>query len=38
MYPVVDSAPKNEYQGIPGSKDGRCLRVTALPPSCAECL
>ena len=29
---------KNEYQGIPGGKGGRCVRVTTLPPSCAECL
>jgi hypothetical protein len=25
-------------QDIPGGKDGRCVRVTTLPPSCAECL
>ena len=36
--PGVDSASKNEYQGIPGGKGGRCIRVTTLPPSCAECL
>jgi hypothetical protein len=35
----VDSASKkSEYQDIPGVKDGRCVRVTTLPPSCAECL
>ena len=34
----VDSASKNEYQDIPGGKDGRCVRVRNLPPSCAECL
>ena len=34
----VDSASKNEYQGIPGGKGGRCVRVRTLPPSCAECL
>jgi hypothetical protein len=34
----VDSASKNEYQDIPGGKGGRCVRVTTLPPSCAECL
>jgi hypothetical protein len=28
----------DEYHDIPGSKDGRCLRVTTLPPSCAVCL
>jgi hypothetical protein len=38
MYPGVDSASKNEYQDIPGSDDGRCVKVTTLPPSCAECL
>jgi len=34
----VDSASKSEYQDIPGGKDGRCVRVKTLPPSCAECL
>jgi len=38
MCPGVDSASKNEYQDISGGKDGRCVRVTTLPPSCAECL
>jgi hypothetical protein len=38
MCPGVDSAYKNEYQDIPGGKDGLCVRVTTLPPSCAECL
>ena len=38
MCPGVDSASKNEYQDIPGGKDGRCLRVKTIPPSCAECL
>ena len=38
MCPGVDSASKNEYQDIPGGKDGRCVRVTTLPPSCAKCL
>jgi hypothetical protein len=38
MCPEVDSVSKNEYQDIPGGKDGRCVRVTTLPPSCAECL
>ena len=32
--PGVDSASKNEYQDIPGGKGGRCVGVTALPPSC----
>ena len=36
--PGVDSASKNEYQDIPVVKDGRCVRVTTLPSSCAECL
>ena len=38
MRPGVDSASKNENQDIPGGKDGRCVRLTTLPPSCAECL
>ena len=29
---------KNEYQDIHGGKGGRCVRVTTLPTSCAECL
>ena len=33
VCPGVDSASKNEYQDIPG-----CVKVTTLPPSCAECL
>jgi hypothetical protein len=28
MCPGVDSASKNEYQDTPGSKDGRCVRLT----------
>ena len=38
MCPGVDSASKNEYQDTPGGKGGRCVRLTTLPPSCAECL
>jgi len=38
MCPGVDSASKNEYQDIPGGKDGQCVGVTTLPPSRAECL
>jgi hypothetical protein len=38
MCPGVDSVSKNKYQDILGGKDGRCVRVTTLPPSCAECL
>jgi hypothetical protein len=33
MCPGVDSASKNEYQDIPWGKEGRCVRVTTLPPS-----
>jgi hypothetical protein len=33
MCPGVDSASKSEYQDSPGGKDGRCVRVTTLPPS-----
>jgi hypothetical protein len=30
---------RNEYQGsFLGGKGGRCLRLTTLPPSCADCL
>jgi hypothetical protein len=28
----VDSAFRNEYQDIPGGKDGRCVGLTTLPP------
>ena len=35
--PGVDSASENEYQDIPGGKGDRCVGVTTLPPSCAEC-
>ena len=35
--PGVDSASKNECQDIPGGKGGRCVGVTTLPSSCAEC-
>ena len=38
VCPGVDSASKNEYQDIPGGKGDRCVRVTTLPPSHAECL
>jgi hypothetical protein len=33
VCPGADSASKNEYQDTPGGKDGRCVRVTTLPPS-----
>ena len=30
---------RNEYQGyLLGLKGGRCVRLTTLPPSCADCL
>ena len=38
VCPRVDSASKNEYHDIHGDKGGRCVRVTTLPPSGAECL
>ena len=35
----VDSASNtNEYQEFPGGKGGRCVGLTALSPSCADCL
>jgi hypothetical protein len=38
--PGVDSAPnRNEYQEyFLGVKGGRCVGLTNLPPSCADCL
>jgi hypothetical protein len=33
ICPGVDSASKNEYQDTLGGKDGRCVRLTTLPPS-----
>jgi hypothetical protein len=38
--PGVDSASnRNEYQEyILGVKGGRCIGLTTLPPSCADCL
>jgi len=40
--PGVDSASNiNEYQEYflgGGDKGGRCIRLTTLPPSCADCL
>jgi len=38
--PGVDSASnRNEYQEyFVGGKGGRCVGLTTLPPSCAECL
>jgi len=38
--PEFDSASnRNEYQGyFLGGKGGRCVGLTTLPPSCAECL
>ena len=38
--PVVDSASnRNEYQEyFLGGNGGRCVGLTTLPPSCADCL
>jgi hypothetical protein len=39
--PGVDSASnRNEYQEyfLGGGKGGRCVGLTTLPPSCADCL
>jgi len=38
--PGVDSAPnRNDYQYyLLGGKGGRCVGLTTLPPSCADCL
>ena len=40
LWPGVDSASnKNEYKEyFLGSKGGRCIGLTTLPPSCADCL
>ena len=40
MAPGVDSASnRNEYQEcFLGGKGGRCVGLTTLPPSCADCL
>jgi hypothetical protein len=40
VAPGVDSASnRNEYQEyLLGAKDGRCVGLTTLPPSCADCL
>jgi hypothetical protein len=32
--PVTDMSTRN----IPGGKRGRCVGLTTLPPSCADCL
>jgi hypothetical protein len=38
--PVINSASnRNDYQEyFLGSKGGRCVGLTTLPPSCADCL
>jgi hypothetical protein len=37
--PEVDSASnRNEYRNISWGKGGRCVRLTNLPPPCADCL
>jgi hypothetical protein len=40
LWPGFDSASnRNEYQEyLLGGKGGRCLGLTTLPPSCADCL
>jgi hypothetical protein len=36
--PGVDSASRNDYQDILRDKGGLYVRLTTLPPSCADCL
>jgi hypothetical protein len=37
--PGVDSANRNKYQEyFLGGKGGRCIGLTTLPPTCADCL
>ena len=36
MCPGVNSASKNDYQGFPWGKDGRCVRLTTYHPCSAE--
>jgi hypothetical protein len=42
FFPEHQTVPwfleSTEYQDIPEGKDDRCVRVTTLQPSCAECL
>jgi len=40
LWPWIDSASNgNEYQEyFLGGKGGRCVGLTTLPPSCADCL
>jgi hypothetical protein len=40
LCPGIDSASnRNEYQGyFLGGKGGRCVGLTIVPPSCADCL
>jgi hypothetical protein len=35
---LVSTQPLREISILPGSKDGRCVRLTTLPPLCADCL
>jgi hypothetical protein len=34
--PVTEMSTRNISLGV-GGKEGRCLRLTTLPPSCADC-
>jgi hypothetical protein len=35
--PVTEMNTRNSSEGS-GGKDGRCVELTTLPPSCADCL
>jgi len=38
IFLVDPASNRNEYQECLGSKSGRCVGPTTLPPSCADCL
>jgi len=39
ILPVDSASNRNEYQGyFLRGKSGRCIGLTTLPPSCADCL
>jgi hypothetical protein len=39
IHPVDSASNRNEYQEyFLGVKSGRCVGLTTLPPSCADCL